>query len=98
MLYRSFLLRLFPLVVILWMSQDVRSQTVVYSPLMEVPTVCQQHNQSMTLIHTGQDVLDLVAVTVHLPCGFQYIPGSVTGIIEDDLGDLQHPVFSVDDV
>lgn len=98
MLYRSFLLRLFPLVVMFWMSQNVRSQTVVYSSLTEVPTVCQQHTQSMTLIHTGQDVLDQVVVTVHLPCGFQYIPGSVTGIVEDDLGDLQHPVFTVEDV
>lgn len=95
---RNFLPHRVCLFALLLITQAMYSQTIVYSALTKVPVVCQQHTQAMTLIHTGQNVLDQVAVTVHLPCGFQYVPGTVTGIMEDDLSDLQHPVFQVDDV
>lgn len=57
--------------------------------------VCGDDTTSITITNTAGGILSGILVTVTLPNGVAYIPGSVVGASEQNLSNLSIPVFSL---
>ncbi len=70
------------------------AQTISFSSFTEVPTVCQEHVQRFVVQNSGGTITGNIEVTIQLPCGMTYLPGTVTSGSEADISDLNQPVFA----
>lgn len=83
----------------LWISvlfgmNTLVGQSVIFLPHEDVPTVCQEHVQRIVIQNNeGTPIPGPILVTFQLPCGMDYLQGSVSGAMEESLADLQNPVF-----
>lgn len=74
------------------------AQVLEFASLEKDWTVCSNRPITILLTNTSGDDLTDGAVILHLPCGVNYVPGSVQGGTEVDLADLQQPVLGLPDL
>ncbi len=60
--------------------------------------VCDSAVFQVTLTNNGQDLITGVSITLNLPEGVRYNPGTVSNASEEDISDLSNPVFSIPDL
>lgn len=77
---------------------SAESQTILFPSVSEKPTVCQPHTFTFSVFQNSANPLPATNVAVYLPCGMTYLPGSVVGLTEQDLGTPQVPVFMTESI
>lgn len=60
--------------------------------------VCGTDTFFVQVQNTGTGLLNNATLEVALPVGIQYVPGSVTGAAQQNVGNLQQPVFALPDI
>ncbi len=74
------------------------AQVLEFGSLEEGWTVCANRMVSMTVTNTSGDDLENTSVTLHLPCGVEYVQGTFQGGAELDLSDLNKPVLGLSNI
>ena len=57
--------------------------------------VCGQEKFNISIKNTGQNNAFNNLVSINLPAGLEYIPGSAVGATEDNISNLQQPAFKL---
>lgn len=79
------------------MPGPVSGQIVLFQPSSPGATVCEEHGFAFDMLNNGAEAIGETLVTLEMPCGFEYLAGTVSGLWEEDLSDLRRPVFRLDD-
>lgn len=78
-------------------SLPANAQIILFNPMGQTTTVCQDQTMSIQMVHTGTEHIGVARVTLELPCGFEYLVNTIDGLLEEDVSDLQRPVFRITD-
>lgn len=84
------------LYIMLAFLSSLSSQNIsIRQSIFEFPGICYQ--TTFTLIIRNDESVDWTqnVLNVQLPCGFKYVPGSITNASESDISNLSLPKFSI---
>ena len=78
-------------------SQKISGQTVTYI-VSDNLTVCEQNVITFEVTNTGSSILNNPEISIDLPCGFTYIPSSVSNATQKNIGNLNVPSFTLNNI
>ncbi len=78
-------------------SQKISGQTVTYI-VSDNLTVCEQNVITFEVTNTGSSILINPEISIDLPCGFTYIPSSVSNATQKNIGNLNVPSFTLNNI
>jgi len=58
-------------------------------------SICQSAAFNFTIANNENQSLENISVKLELPCGIEYVEGSINGLNEEDISDLTNPEFSL---
>jgi gliding motility-associated-like protein len=73
------------------------AQIILFKPAPQAASVCQEQTLAFQMVHTGAGQIGETLVTLELPCGFEYRAGTISGLQEEEISELQRPVFRLAD-
>lgn len=77
--------------------QNVSSQIIRYS-LSENLTICEQNLITFEITNNGSTVLNNPEISIDLPCGFAYVPSSVSNAFQKNITNVNQPIFGLSDI
>lgn len=85
------------LLVCIVQSQKISGQTVTYI-VSDNLTVCEQNIITFEVTNTGSSILNNPEISIDLPCGFTYIPSSISNATQKNITNLNVPSFTLNNI